>query len=232
MDPAPRRQGVHLPRPDRGAARRRGRRSAAGCWSSRPPGNRCGSARGRTATCRRSAPTTPAGGSTSTTSSGGGSGTSPSTTGCSPSPPGCPTPAARSPRTCSSRGCRWSGRWAPPSGCSTWASSGSAGRRTRSRTTPTGWPPSRSSTCPSRARTWCSTTSPSPGRSATSRWPTTWSGRPYATCCGGAAAGRSCWRTGTGRPGGTSPRPTSTPTSRTRSARTCRPRTSAPGTAR
>ena len=45
------------------------------------------------------------------------------------------------------------------------------------------------STCPSRAAPWCSTTSPSRARSATSRWPTTWSARPSATCCGAASGG-------------------------------------------
>ena len=40
----------------------------------------------------------------------------------------------------------------------------------------------RGSTCRSRGPRWSSTTWPSRGRSATSRWPTTWSGRPYATC--------------------------------------------------
>ena len=55
--------------------RRRGCRaedaSGSRTWSSRRPGRTCGSARGRTATSRRSAPTTPAGGSTSTTPTGG-----------------------------------------------------------------------------------------------------------------------------------------------------------------
>ena len=70
----------------------------------------------------------------------------------------------------------------------------------------------------SRATPSSSTTSPSPARSATWRWPTTWSARPVATCCAGGAAGRSCWPTGDGRVWRDVTRPTSTPTSRTRSA--------------
>ncbi len=111
-----------------------------GTWSSRPPGRRCGSARTRTVTSKRSEPTRPAAASTSTTRSGRRNATRRSSTGCWRCRRRCPTCDAASRRTFVAAGSNAivCSRW--PCICSTSATSGRAASSTPRRTTRSGSP--------------------------------------------------------------------------------------------